>query len=394
MINTIDMMLSNMPQGYGGIAAEDLNLALAENPELELMDVRTAGEVESKGYISVGEEDPIFVPLEEFIVNKDLWPADKDTPLTIYCGSGHRSTMAMTVLWSYGYSDVKSLKSGFGGWAGEGYPVTGGIAKIDNAFQFLLENMEKYNTITMEPLNEALASDTPPFLLDVRTEPELEERGHITGAVNIPLQELTQHIDLLPDFDTPIVVYCGSGWRATIAMTALGAMGWTDVKALKNTFQEWVDAGYAVEEGPAAEAIVLEVAEPDPDVLGALDVMINNIPEGYGVTTAEALNETLIENHEMKLIDVRRVEELEENGVIDNGAVEQTHIPLESFIEMKDKWPASTDADVTVYCGSGHRSTMAMTMLWTYLYNNALSLKGGFGNWLREGYPVLEYVAP
>jgi hypothetical protein len=35
-----------------------------------------------------------------------------------------------------------------------------------------------------------------------------------------------------------------------------------------------------------------------------------------------------------------------------------------------------------------------MTMLWTYLYNNALSLQGGFGNWLREGYPVLEYVAP
>jgi rhodanese-related sulfurtransferase len=37
---------------------------------------------------------------------------------------------------------------------------------------------------------------------------------------------------------------------------------------------------------------------------------------------------------------------------------------------------------------------MAMTMLWTYLYNNTESLKGGFGNWLREGYPVFEYVAP
>jgi rhodanese-related sulfurtransferase len=394
MVTTIDLMLSNMPKGFGGLTAEELNLALAENPNLGLMDVRTSGEVEEQGYISVGEEDPIFIALEEFIANKDLWPADKDAPLAVYCGSGHRSTMAMTMLWSYGYSDVKSLKGGFGGWAGEGYPVTGGIAKVDNAFQFLLDNMESYNTTNMEPLNEALASDTPPFLLDVRTVPELEEVGHITGAVNVPLQELTQHIDLLPDFDTPIVVYCGSGWRATIAMTALGAMGWTDVKALKNTFQEWVDAGYAVEEGPAAEAMVLDVAEPDAEVLAALDVMVNNIPEGYGVTTAEVLNETLVENHEMTLIDVRRVEELEENGVIDNGGAEQIHIPLESFIEMKDKWPTSTDADITVYCGSGHRSTMAMTMLWTYLYNNALSLKGGFGTWLSEGYPALEYVAP
>jgi rhodanese-related sulfurtransferase len=394
MVTTIDKMLTSMPKGYGGVTAEDLNLALAENPDMGLMDVRTSGEVEQKGYISVGEEDPIFVPLEEFIANKDLWPADKDAALNIYCGSGHRSTMAMAMLWSYGYSDVTSLKGGFGGWAGEGYPVTGGIAKVDTAFQFLLDNMEKYNTITMEPLNEALASDTPPFLLDVRTAPELEERGHITGAVHIPLQELTQHIDLLPDFDTPIVVYCGSGWRATIAMTALGAMGWTDVKALKNTFQEWVDAGNAVEEGPAAEDMVLDVADPDPDVLAALDGMISNIPEGYGVTTDEALNETLVDNPEMKLIDVRRVEELEENGVIDSGGAEQTHIPLESFIEMKDQWPADAAADITVYCGSGHRSTMAMTMLWTYDYLKALSLKGGFGNWLREGYPVLEYVAP
>jgi rhodanese-related sulfurtransferase len=70
------------------------------------------------------------------------------------------------------------------------------------------------------------------------------------------------------------------------------------------------------------------------------------------------------------------------------------HIPLEEFIAMKDKWPAGLETAITTYCGSGHRSTMAMTMLWTYLYNNVESLKGGFGNWLREGYPVAEYVAP
>ena len=34
-----------------------------------------------------------------------------------------RSTMAMTMLWSYGYNDVRSLKGGFGGWAEAGYPV-------------------------------------------------------------------------------------------------------------------------------------------------------------------------------------------------------------------------------------------------------------------------------
>ena len=54
---------------------------------------------------------------------KDLWPADTDAPIVIYCGSGHRSTMAMAMLWAYGYSDVLSLKDGFGGWAEAGYPI-------------------------------------------------------------------------------------------------------------------------------------------------------------------------------------------------------------------------------------------------------------------------------
>jgi len=31
--------------------------------------------------------------------------------------------MAMMMMWSYGYEDVRSLKDGFGGWVEEGYPV-------------------------------------------------------------------------------------------------------------------------------------------------------------------------------------------------------------------------------------------------------------------------------
>ncbi|UCC50965.1 MAG: rhodanese-like domain-containing protein, partial [Anaerolineaceae bacterium] len=63
------------------------------------------------------------IPLEEFIAQKDLWPQDLDAPIVVYCGSGHRSTIAMAILWSYGYTDVRSLKGGFGGWAEAGYPV-------------------------------------------------------------------------------------------------------------------------------------------------------------------------------------------------------------------------------------------------------------------------------
>lgn len=67
-------------------------------------------------------EVALQIPLEEFIANKDLWPTDKDAPITIYCGRGHRFTMAAAMMWTYGYPDVTSLSGGFGGWVNAGYP--------------------------------------------------------------------------------------------------------------------------------------------------------------------------------------------------------------------------------------------------------------------------------
>jgi rhodanese-related sulfurtransferase len=85
--------------------------------------------------------------------------------------------------------------------------------------------------------------------LDVRQNEELEDKGYIEGAVHIPLREPGQNLDLMPSSDTPIVTYCGGGWRCTIAMTALGAMGWEDVLSLKGgSFGGWAEAGYPVVE--------------------------------------------------------------------------------------------------------------------------------------------------
>lgn len=64
------------------------------------------------------------------------------------------------------------------------------------------------------------------------------------------------------------------------------------------------------------------------------------------------------------------------------------------MIDRKDIWPADKDAEIVIYCGSGHRSTMAMEMLLSYGYSNVTSLSGGFGGWVEAGYPVAEYAAP
>jgi rhodanese-related sulfurtransferase len=390
LLAIIDETLSTIPEGWGVITVDQLNTELAENPDLVVIDVRRAEEVAEKGYIE--SENTIHIPLEEFIVQKELWPADKDTPIAIYCGSGHRSTMAMTILWSYGYENVRSLKGGFGSWVEAGYPVAGGVGALDEAYAGFLANMVKYNTTGLDALNEQLIEDPPPFLLDVRQPEELDEKGHIESAVNIPLRELGKNIDLLPSFETPSVSYCGSGWRCTIAMTAMGALGWQDILSLKGgSYGGWLEAGYPIVEGAAEEALVLNAAEPDPALVTLIDKALSNIPDGWGGITAEQLNTELAENPDLVVIDVRRTEELEENGIIE--AANFIHIPLEDFISQKELWPADKSAPIAIYCGSGHRSTMAMTILWSYGYEDVRSLKSGFGGWVDSGYPTVEYEA-
>jgi rhodanese-related sulfurtransferase len=306
--------------------------------------------------------------------------------------------MAMTMMFAYGYNDVTSLSGGFGGWVDAGFSVTGGNAALDTTYAAMLETMVGYNTVkTADDLLIEMAADTPPFVLDVRGTAELEDGGYIEGAsAHIPLDVLAQNTNLLPSFDTPIVTYCKGGWRATIAMTALHAMGWTDVRALKVGFPTWAEDGFPVAEG-LPEAVVLDAAQPDAGVAAKVDAALTTVKDlgaHWGIMAADVLNTSLAENPDLILMDVRKVTEWEENGVI--GVVDQEliAIPIEDLVASRDMWPADKDAEIVVYCGSGHRSTMAMEMLLSYGYSNVTSLSGGFGGWAAAEYPVAEYAAP
>lgn len=64
-------------------------------------------------------------------------------------------------------------------------------------------------------------------LLDVRSPMEFQE-NHITGAINIPLDLVESNIKQIASMPKPIIVYCLSGGRSSIANGILQQNGIPD----------------------------------------------------------------------------------------------------------------------------------------------------------------------
>lgn len=54
---------------------------------------------------------------------RDPWLADRERPLVLYCGGGHRSALAARTLRQMGFTRVVSLKEGMAGWSRRGFPA-------------------------------------------------------------------------------------------------------------------------------------------------------------------------------------------------------------------------------------------------------------------------------
>lgn len=71
-------------------------------------------------------------------------------------------------------------------------------------------------------------------IIDIRERREYV-RGHVKGAVNIPLSELRQNASLIPK-DKPVYLYCRSGQRSYNAVKALVNMGYDNVINIAGSF--------------------------------------------------------------------------------------------------------------------------------------------------------------
>jgi rhodanese-related sulfurtransferase len=93
--------------------------------------------------------------------------------------------------------------------------------------------------VDADTLLERMKSGSARLVIDVRSRAEFDA-GHVPGSVNLPFWAIPFRASSLPvKANEPIVVYCGHGPRAQLAMAALRMRGFTRVACLAGHWAEW-----------------------------------------------------------------------------------------------------------------------------------------------------------
>jgi rhodanese-related sulfurtransferase len=99
----------------------------------------------------------------------------------------------------------------------------------------------------IEGYRAMLAAGETPLLVDVREDTEFAA-GHAVGALHIGKGVIERDIETkVPDKDTPMVLYCGGGYRSALAADALQTMGYTRVISLDGGWRAIQASGLPVE---------------------------------------------------------------------------------------------------------------------------------------------------
>lgn len=145
---------------------------------------------------------------------------DLETPILLITEVG-KEEEAITRLSRVGYDNTQGyLADGMKSWEAAG------------------KDVDTINRITAEELEQKMKQDI--VIIDVRKKSEFDSE-HIKGVVNVPLNQINQHLEKFPK-EQEFVLHCAGGYRSMIAASILQQRGWsqlTDViggfKSIKET---------------------------------------------------------------------------------------------------------------------------------------------------------------
>jgi hydroxyacylglutathione hydrolase len=200
-------------RGLQALSPDGFEAAANETRAL-MLDTRDA-EVFAKGFvpnsINIGVDGSFAMWVGEMI-------PDIKQQILIIAEPG-REEEVVTRLARVGYDHaIGFLKGGFEAWKAAGKEV------------------DAVGRLSAEELAQQLKTYKKPLVIDVRKKSEYDSE-HLLDAVNIPLNQINQHLAEFPK-DKHFVLHCAGGYRSMIAASILKQRGWDNFVDVRGGFKE------------------------------------------------------------------------------------------------------------------------------------------------------------
>jgi hydroxyacylglutathione hydrolase len=153
------------------------------------------------------------------------WMVKFDDPLLLVLEHDEQLEKVVKYLWRVGMTK-------FAGY------LVGGMKAWDNQ-GFEIEPVQQMTVHELKAQNDGIQ------IVDVRA-PDEWESGHIPGARHFFVPDLCDNLDKF-DRNKPVVAYCDSGYRASLAASIFKREGFENVFNVPGSWQAWKHAGYPVE---------------------------------------------------------------------------------------------------------------------------------------------------
>jgi rhodanese-related sulfurtransferase len=100
---------------------------------------------------------------------------------------------------------------------------------------------------TVDDVKRKLDTDEKFTLVDVREDGEWAN-GHLPKAIHLGKGVIERDIEkTIPDTSTPIILYCGGGFRSALAADNLQKMGYTNVISMDGGYRGWTEKRLPIE---------------------------------------------------------------------------------------------------------------------------------------------------
>ena len=97
---------------------------------------------------------------------------------------------------------------------------------------------------TVDEVKQKLDKGDKVLLVDVREESEFA-KDHLPGAIHLGKGVIERDVEArVPDVKTPMILYCGGGFRSAMAADNLQKMGYTNVLSMDGGVREWREKNY------------------------------------------------------------------------------------------------------------------------------------------------------